>query len=483
MFYFFLSFGFYFSYILAGFLVTFHPQLQEISVTNFPTNPPFPKTQPSSCSRMARGRAKKPIEIDGRTLEGGGQLIRIALCLSALTGIPIKITEIRGNRSRGGGLKAQHLACVNWLAHASNAKVDGAKKGSKTLVFEPRGIHGDLSPAYKKRTLPDGRQIYETRLDIGTAGSTSLALQAVLPFILFCRFPVPLPVQLTISGGTNVSGSPSYEYIAQVLLPALHQIGFPPMTASLKDRGWSHGGGSSIGSFTVEIPPRKTLALPAFSYGPTAEESIQTKLSPPSKLHATFIAPPSAHASLRSALPKAVTQHFSSQSAQNLTIECEDSHHAKRIYLIMAACIPFSPKEHILATDWLYDRRIPENGAYDAVMIKMSDRVTSSLASEWCSQASVDVHLRDQLVVFQALASGNSRMFVGWGENRDASDTEITVREDSLHAQTAEWVSRLLLRAKFDGKGGCEGIGVGGEEVREGNDEASLSDMERLRVE
>lgn len=65
---------------------------------------------------MAKTKTKftteEPLELDGRTLEGGGQLIRIAYCLSALTRKAIRVTNIRGNRSGGGGLKAQHLACV-----------------------------------------------------------------------------------------------------------------------------------------------------------------------------------------------------------------------------------------------------------------------------------------------------------------------------------------------------------------------------------
>jgi RNA 3'-terminal phosphate cyclase (ATP) len=45
--------------------------------------------------------SKKMVVLDGRTGEGGGQLVRIAVCLSALTGTPIRIHHVRGNR--GGG--------------------------------------------------------------------------------------------------------------------------------------------------------------------------------------------------------------------------------------------------------------------------------------------------------------------------------------------------------------------------------------------
>ena len=49
---------------------------------------------------------QKPIELDGRTGEGGGQLVRIACALAAVVTQPIRITHVRGNREgpRGGGM-------------------------------------------------------------------------------------------------------------------------------------------------------------------------------------------------------------------------------------------------------------------------------------------------------------------------------------------------------------------------------------------
>ena len=409
---------------------------------------------------MARRKQHELVELDGKTLEGGGQLLRIAICLSALTGTPVRIYDIRGARSGGGGLKAQHLACVNWLAHACNATVTGAEKGSKTLLFEPGKVNG-LSPAYRKQKLEDVRHVFEARLDIGTAGSTGLALQAILPYILFAppcfedNTVSDLPVRLTLSGGTNVSGSPSYEYITQILLPTLSAIGFTGIKAGLGKRGWSHGG-SSIGNFTLEIPPRQPsgAALAAFQLGPQKNRGKPAK---PQTLKATFIAPASCHEHLRAVMSAAVERWFGSAYSRNndgLEVLCEDSKHDKRLYLILVATIPAEPdstQTYKLARDWLYDRKLPRSGGHDRAATEMAERVAYELYQEWESGAWVDEHMRDQMVIFQALAAGRSVTYGG-------KDEDGELREPSLHARTAEWVARKVLGVKFSEEEGCEGI-------------------------
>lgn len=386
------------------------------------------------------------LEIDGRTLEGGGQLLRLAVGLSALSNVPVRITNIRGNRSAGGGLKPQHLACVKWLAHASNATISGAEKGSKTLFFAP-GKVGQVSPAYvMKANGRAGDRFWECRLDIMTAGSTGLALQAILPFILF-RPPKnndsslsDLPIRLTVSGGTNVSASPSYDYIEQVLLPTLHDIGLPPISAVLNKRGWSHGG-SSIGSFTLDIPQRHSLRLSTFNLYPKDQKSPASK---PQRIDATFIAPASAHAHMQTTLPLVLQSYFGSSFSEgtgNFGLSCEDSKHDKRYYLLLVATIPKSnddaacPRVFRLGRDWLYDRKVrsPEQTATELV-----ERVSHDLHAEWCSGALVDEHMRDQLVVFQALAESGSRTFGGLSQDG-------TLREPSLHTKTAEWIVMQML--------------------------------------
>lgn len=259
--------------------------------------------------------------------------------------------------------------------------------------------------------------------------------------------PSDLPIRLRLTGGTNVSGSPSYEYLTQVLFPTLHNIGLPLISGALGQRGWSQGG-NSIGNFTLEIPARRTLDLPAFSLYPTIPTA---QLNLPDRLDATFIGPVAAHAHLCNSIVPAIANYFGpkySPMSHNFTVNCEDSGHDKRYYLIIVATVPScdaneiapasdstsanvtTPKTYKLGRDWLYDQKVTQP---EPVASTMADRVSRDIWHEWASGAHVDEHMRDQLVVFQALASGESRVFGGRTPTGE-------LREASLHTRTAEWV-------------------------------------------
>ncbi len=145
----------------------------------------------------------EPIHIDGSQGEGGGQILRTSLALAALLRKPVKIDNIRANRSQPG-LKTQHLAGVLALARITEAELEGAKKHSTNLVFVPRTLKGGMY-----------------RFEISTAGAASMLLGAVLPALLFA----PQPSEVTITGGTHVPFSPPFHYLDKVFLPALSKLG------------------------------------------------------------------------------------------------------------------------------------------------------------------------------------------------------------------------------------------------------------------
>jgi RNA 3'-terminal phosphate cyclase (ATP) len=165
----------------------------------------------------------KEVSIDGRYGEGGGQILRTALTLSALLNLPVRIGNIRGNRRRPG-LRPQHLAAVNALATITHARVDGAEVDSTQLLFEPRGVRaGDYS------------------FHIGTAGSTGLVLQALIPVLLFAN----TRSHVQISGGTHVPWSPPFHYLQSVFLPALKSMG-GEVDLELLAWGWYPKGGGVV---------------------------------------------------------------------------------------------------------------------------------------------------------------------------------------------------------------------------------------------
>lgn len=211
--------------------------------------------------------------LDGSTLEGGGQLIRNAVALSALTSQPINITKIRANRDGRQGLKASHTAALKFLADICGAHMVGTFVGSSELSFFPRqesapsdgqGVEtvSVPNPSSKGPSLP-----IKTKYDISlpTPGSVFLVFQALYPYLLYAGASVaaegqaesesPAPIiSLSISGGTNVSFSPSYDYISQVLIPNFAKLGLPALSVKLHDRGWSTGK-TEFGAVTFKIDP------------------------------------------------------------------------------------------------------------------------------------------------------------------------------------------------------------------------------------
>ena len=162
------------------------------------------------------------IILDGSEGEGGGQIVRTALALSSLTGEPFRVTNIRQGR-KDAGLKPQHVHCVRALQELCKAKADGVEVSSNELMYIP----GKISA--KTMTI-----------DIGTAGSITLLLQAVL---LPCMFGGRTHT-LTLKGGTDTKWSMPIDYFTNVLVPQLRR--FSGIEVRRLKRGYYPKGGGHV---------------------------------------------------------------------------------------------------------------------------------------------------------------------------------------------------------------------------------------------
>ncbi|MBU1644116.1 MAG: RNA 3'-terminal phosphate cyclase [Nanoarchaeota archaeon] len=173
------------------------------------------------------------IELDGSYGEGGGALTRTALALSVLTGKEFRVDKIRSGRPNPG-LKPQHLTAINALKEICNAKTNEIQIGSTELHFQPGKVN--------KGTY---------NIDIGTAGSITLLLQAL---ILPCLFASG-KVTLNIKGGTCGKWQASVDYLQNLLIPYLQRF-VEKIELKILKRGYYPKG---EGQIVVEISPRFKL--------------------------------------------------------------------------------------------------------------------------------------------------------------------------------------------------------------------------------
>ncbi len=174
------------------------------------------------------------LTIDGSAGEGGGQVLRTSLALSAITGQAFRMVKVRARRSRPG-LMRQHLTAVQAAAAIAGATVEGAALGSTEIAFAPGAI---VAGAH--------------RFAVGTAGSATLVCQTVLPPLLLCGEES----SLLLEGGTHNPHAPPFHYLDRVFLPLVRRMG-PRVEATLDAPGFYPAGG---GCFRVDIAPAPSLA-------------------------------------------------------------------------------------------------------------------------------------------------------------------------------------------------------------------------------
>ena len=174
------------------------------------------------------------VEVDGSEGEGGGQILRTAVAFSAILHRPVRVDRIRGGRVVPG-LKRQHVSALRILASIFGGSLTGATEGSSVVTFAPgEGQAASLS------------------IDMGTAASITLVLQAVVPAVALTGSGL----RLDLVGGTDVPWSPTYDYFERVVRDAYRSVGIVfDLTATR--RGYYPRGGGRV---TIQVEPCVSLS-------------------------------------------------------------------------------------------------------------------------------------------------------------------------------------------------------------------------------
>ena len=327
------------------------------------------------------------LRIDGSYGEGGGQLLRSSIALSALTGKDVEIFNIRSKRERCG-LAAQHLTAVRGVAELCGASLEGDELGSTALTFRPGEVRGG-----------------EYELDVGTAGSVTLVLQACM----LASLHADSPVTLTIRGGTNVRMSPPVDHYLHVLLPLLERM-HVDVRLEVVQRGFYPQGGGVVTA--TSVPPGAVMPLDLKERG-RGEGIAATSFVQNLPEH---IAQRMEHAVRKALLGERIVAERQLTSGPSS---------GAGIYL----CARF--ENTVLGADALGEKGVPAERVGESAARRMWDELDGG--------GTLDVHTADQLLPYMALAVGRS---------------SFTVRELSSHLSTQMWLLPQFLDVDIVSDGG-----------------------------
>ena len=327
--------------------------------------------------------------IDGSYGEGGGQILRTSLALSAILQKPVTIRHIRANRNNPG-LRPQHLKGVEALAHITGAKVEGARIGSQTVSFVPQ----KAGSGHFRFEIGNGKR---------SAGSITLLLQTLL-------LPLSLsghPSNLLLIGGTHVPGSPPFHYLIDVLFPTLRLMGIN-IKAVIERWGWYPKGGGVVRIEIIPAVPLRPVTL--LERGPLRRIY---------GLSATSNLPWHVAERQRDDALKRIRLELKTEAEIEILHEVPGEGPGSFFFLVAES------EKGVAGFSSLGERgKKAEELAKEAV-----DLLIDYLGSMAC----VDAHLADQLAPFMALAEGSS---------------SLTTQRITHHLMTNLWVIQQLLETK-----------------------------------
>ena len=329
------------------------------------------------------------LEIDGNYGEGGGQILRSSLSLSAILQRPIRINSIRAGRKKPG-LAAQHLTCVNAVSAITNAKVIGGELGSQTLTFHPQEIRG-------------GNYTFDVADIRPSAGALSLVFQSIALPLSYAK----TPSTVTLRGGTHVPWSPTVHYLQEIFLPMAAHFGFEG-SIRLTRWGWyPKGGGEAIATVQPNTNWRG------------AQLRHRGKLQTISGISAVSNLPEHILNRQHSQIQKRLARFNSPINVE--PVKGESIGQGTLVFLkaeFANVCAGFSAL-----------------GARGKPAERVADEACQALADVLASNAAIDPHLADQLILPMALAKEESR---------------FTTSRITRHLTTNIWLVQQFLPVQFE---------------------------------
>ncbi len=323
------------------------------------------------------------IEIDGSI--GYGQVLRTSISLSCLTLKPVKIFNIRKGRPKPG-LMPQHLTGVRVAGEFCDAEIKGLKLYSTEVEFFPKSFN-----------------VYDRKIDVGTAGQVSLVLQTLTPLLIFSD----REVTLEIIGGTAGLGAPTVQFLQHVTFPLLSKLGVrQPEIEVVKEGFYPRGGGIVKIKF---FPVKKLKAVSLIDRGEVKKiRGISIAGSLPKSVaerQATSAGEILKEKGYEVEIESKTVNTFSPGTSITLWAECENS---------------------IVGADNIGKKGVPAE--------RIGEECAKELIKSIESKAALDKFMADQVLPFIALAEGRSI---------------IKVEEITEHCVTNMKVCEMMLGVKF----------------------------------
>jgi RNA 3'-phosphate cyclase len=219
----------------------------------------------------------------------------------------------------------------------------------------------------------------------------------------------PGPTDLTLIGGTDVKWSPPLDYLRFVFLPLLARMGGRVEVEEVKRGYYPRGGGQ-----------------------------VRVKVTPTAGFRPLVVEPPGTLKRIRGIahaanLPPEVAQRMKQAAARQFVAIAETKIEERSLGNAQAmgpggAIVLWTEHENtVLGADALAEKGEPSE--------KVGQAAGEELLSDLKAHASLDVHASDQVLIYAALAEGESR---------------FSAREVSSHALTTMWLLEAFLAVKFE---------------------------------